>query len=105
VNSQEAAFSIGQLVQHRLFGYRGVIFDVDATFQLTDEWYEQMARSHPPKDSPWYHVLVHEGEHATYVAQRNLEADESGEPIDHPLVSRIFRELHDGRYELDRRVN
>ncbi len=105
MSSQEAAFSIGQLVQHRLFGYRGVIFDVDATFQLTDEWYEQVARSRPPKDSPWYHVLVLEGEHTTYVSQRNLEADESGQPIDHPLVSHIFRELRGGRYELDRRAN
>jgi heat shock protein HspQ len=105
VTSHEAAFSVGQVVQHRLFGYRGVIFDVDATFQLEDEWYEQMARSRPPKDRPWYHVLVHEGTHTTYVAQQNLEADESGEPIDHPLVSQIFREFRAGRYELDRSVN
>ncbi len=105
MTSHEAAFSIGQVVQHRLFGYRGVIFDVDATFQLDDEWYDQIARSRPPKDRPWYHVLVHEGAHTTYVAQRNLQAEESGEPIDHPLVSQIFREFRNGRYELDRSVN
>ncbi len=105
MTSHEAAFSIGQVVQHRLFGYRGVIFDVDATFQLDDEWYEQIARSRPPKDRPWYHVLVHEGAHTTYVAQRNLQADESGEPVDHPLVSQIFREFRNGHYELDRSVN
>ncbi len=99
----EAAFAVGQLVQHRLFGYRGVIFDVDATFQLTDEWYEQMARSRPPKDRPWYHVLVHEAGHTTYVAQRNLEADESAEPSEHPLVSQVFSEFGDGRYELARK--
>ena len=103
MSSSEAAFAVGQLVQHRLFGYRGVIFDVDATFQLTDEWYAQMARSRPPKDRPWYHVLVHEGEHTTYVAQRNLEADESAEPIEHPLVSQVFSEFRNGRYSLARK--
>ncbi len=101
----EAAFSVGQVVLHRLFRYRGVIFDVDATFQLDDEWYERMARSRPPVDRPWYHVLVHEGTHTTYVAQQNLLADESDEPIDHPLVSQIFREFRNGRYELDRSLN
>ena len=56
----EARFHVGQVVRHRKFGYRGVIFDLDATFGLTDEWYEQVARSRPPKDLPWYHVLVHD---------------------------------------------
>ncbi len=105
MSSDVAAFSVGQLVQHRLFGYRGVVYDVDATFQLSDEWYEQMARSRPPKDLPWYHVLVHTGTHMTYVAQRNLQADESSEPIDHPLVSQLFGELRDGCYEPGRKPN
>ncbi len=105
MSSEEAAFSVGQLVQHRLFGYRGVVYDVDASFQLTDEWYDQMARSRPPKDRPWYHVLVHTAAHTTYVAQRNLQADESNEPIDHPLVSQLFGELLGNRYEPGRKPN
>ena len=53
-----AKFFVGQIVHHKKFDYRGVVFDVDATFQGTDEWYELVARSRPPKHMPWYHVLV-----------------------------------------------
>ena len=105
MSTSEALFGPGQLVRHLRFGYRGVIVDVDATFQNTEEWYEQMARSRPPKDQPWYHVLVHDAEHSTYVAQRNPAADESGEPINHPLVSELFRGFHEGRYDARRSVN
>ena len=105
MSQQAAGFSVGQIVRHRLFGYRGVIFDVDATFQLTEEWYEQMARSRPPKDRPWYHVLVHDGDHTTYVAERNLQADETGEPIRHPLLHRFFDSLQSNRYVPNRSAN
>ena len=105
MSTGEAKFGLGQLVQHQLFGYRGVVVDVDASFQLTDEWYDQMARSRPPRDQPWYHVLVHDAEHSTYVAQRNLAADESGEPINHPLVPELFDGFHAGRYAAARRLN
>ncbi len=100
-----AQFSLGQLVQHRLFGYRGVVVDVDASFSLTDEWYEEMARSRPPKDRPWYHVLVHEGEHTTYVAERNLEPDPSGQPVVHPLLGQYFDAFRDGQYVRTAPVN
>ena len=93
-----AHFSPGQLVQHRMFHYRGVVVDVDATYQLGDDWYEQVARSRPPKNEPWYHVLVHGAVHSTYVAQRNLESDSSGEPIDHPQLGHFFANFRDGRY-------
>lgn len=93
-----ANFSIGDLIYHRMFKYRGVIIDVDPTFQLTDEWYEAVARSRPPKDKPWYHVLVHEASHATYVAERNLKSDESMDPIVHPLVTQFFTKFENGRY-------
>ncbi|MFP6609506.1 MAG: heat shock protein HspQ [Deltaproteobacteria bacterium] len=93
-----AQFSVGQLVHHRMFDYRGVIFDVDASFAGSDEWYEQVARSRPPKDSPWYHVLVDGATHSTYVAERNLEADDSGHPIRHPAIDAFFDELRDGVY-------
>lgn len=91
-------FSPGQLVRHRLFGYRGVVFDVDPEFQGTDAWYERMARSRPPRDKPWYHVLVHDAEHTTYVADRNLDPDDSAEPVRHPMLAEHFAEFRAGRY-------
>jgi len=58
MSEHEAKFQVGKIVHHKLFDYIGVVFDVDPTFQGTDEWYEHVARSRPPKDKPWYHVLV-----------------------------------------------
>ena len=98
-------FQIGALVHHRLFDYRGVVFDVDATFRGSDEWYETMARSRPPKDAPWYHVLVHDAAHTTYVAERNLEADPEPAPIAHPALDRFFTGFRDGRYVVTRTLN
>lgn len=95
-----ARFFVGQLVHHRTFDYRGVVFDVDATFQGTDEWYETVARSRPPKNQPWYHVLVDQATHVTYVAERNLEADNANTPIAHPLVTEIFDPFQGDRYPL-----
>ena len=91
-------FSIGQVVQHKLFNYRGVIIDVDPAFQGSESWYQEMAKSRPPKERPWYHVLPHRAAHQTYVAEQNLESDDTGEPIDHPLLGHVFREFRDGRY-------
>lgn len=105
MSSQRAQFGVGQLIRHKRFEYRGVIADVDATFQLTEEWYERMARSRPPKDQPWYHVLVHDSDHMTYVAERNLEDDPGGAPVRHPLVERFFAGFEDGRYTARRSVN
>lgn len=104
-SDDRARFAPGELVHHKRFDYRGAVVDVDATFQASDEWYEEVARSRPPKDEPWYHVLVHGATHMTYVAERNLEPDESGEPIEHPLVGRFFASFSDGRYEREGRVN
>ena len=98
MSASRARFRVGQLVHHKLFDYRGVIFDAEATFQGSDEWYETMARSRPPKDKPWYHVLVHDAEHTTYVAERNLEPDLTGEPINHPAIAHLFEGLQDGIY-------
>ena len=110
VNSPEtktaqAKFSVGDLVHHRLFNYRGVIVDVDPVFMLSDEWYEQVARSRPPKDQPWYRVLVHNSNDETYVAERNLTHDPSIEPIVHPLLDDFFTAFDDGRYVTGQRVN
>jgi heat shock protein HspQ len=101
----KARFSVGDLVQHQLFDYRGVIIDVDPCFMLPDEWYETMARSRPPKDKPWYRVLVHNAIHETYVAERNLAPDTSDKPIRHPLVNSCFSNFSDGHYSTTGRMN
>ena len=98
-------FAVGDLIHHRLFGYRGVIVDVDPKFQSTEEWYETVAKSRPPKDKPWYHVLVHGALHSTYVAERNLEPDESMDPIVHPLIRQVFTRFENGRYVRISRTN
>ncbi len=93
-----ARFDVGQTIEHRLFGYRGVVFDVDAGFSGSEEWYEQVARSRPPKDEPWYHVLPDGATHTTYVAEQNLDLDEQAGPIRHPLLDSLFKGRRDGRY-------
>jgi heat shock protein HspQ len=105
VEQERARFGVGELVEHRLFGYRGVVFDVDPVFSGSDEWYEQVARSRPPRDAPWYHVLPHGASHTTYVAERNLECDESPAPVSHPLVEELFDSFEAGRYLTRRSVN
>jgi heat shock protein HspQ len=95
----EAMWHIGQLVRHKLFDYRGVIYDVDPVFMLSDAWYEQVARSRPPKDEPWYRVLVDGSSQETYVAQRNLEADPLGAPIEHQQLSHYFSGFENGQYQ------
>ena len=76
-----------------VFGVRGI---AQSTFQLSEEWYDAVAKSRPPKDKPWYHVLVDGAQHTTYVAERNLERDGSGEPVEHPLLEELL-----GRFQGD----
>lgn len=105
MTTAHAKFCVGQIIHHNKFDYRGVIVDVDPTFQGSDEWYEQVARSRPPKDSPWYHVLVHNSNAQTYVAERHLERDVSDAPIEHPFVSVFFEGLRDGLYKSQKAAN
>ena len=98
-------YSIGDLVHHKLFDYRGVIVDIDPYFHLTDEWYDAVAKSRPPKNEPWYHVLVHEAVNSTYVAEQNLEPDPSGRKINHPMTGKLFTEFRNGRYISDEKIN
>jgi heat shock protein HspQ len=98
-------FSVGECVHHRRFDYRGVVFDIDATFQGSEEWYQTVARSRPPRDAPWYHVLPHGANHTTYVAERNLESDETHAPVEHPLLDQLFDRFENGRYHRDRGLN
>lgn len=96
-------FFVGQIVHHNRFEYRGVVVDVDASFEGSESWYEQVARSRPPKDQPWYRVLVDGGEHETYVAERHLEIDAELKPVSHPLIDDQFVAYEDGIYR--RRVH
>lgn len=91
-------FHAGQVVHHKVFGYRGVVVGFDETFQLSEEWYDQVATSRPPKDQPWYHVLVHEASHTTYVAERNLETCDQEEGVEHPLLGEYFDKFSNGFY-------
>lgn len=92
-------FFIGQIVYHDRFNYRGVVIDVDASFQGSDAWYEQVARSRPPKDQPWYRVLVDGGEHETYVAERHLAVAPDDGPVSHPGLAKLFSVYKDGVYQ------
>tara|TARA_R110002072_G_scaffold97390_3_gene214209 strand:+ start:4644 stop:4955 length:312 start_codon:yes stop_codon:yes gene_type:complete len=95
---QHAKYSLGQIIHHRKFGYRGVIFDIDAAFSGTDAWYDTVAKSKPSKDEPWYHVLVDNSQQTTYVAEKNIEVTASVLPINHPLISHYFKNFVDGHY-------
>ena len=105
MEDERAKFHVGQLVHHRLFGYRGVVFAAAPVFMGSDEWYEQVARSRPPRDQPWYHVLVDGTDGMTYVAERHLEPDETGDPIVNPLENACFESFRDGQYSIRRVVN
>ncbi len=94
----DTRFSVGQLIRHIRFGYRGVIFDVDPDFQGSNAWYEQVARSRPPKDQPWYHVLPDGSENTTYVAERNLDPEADPRPLEHPMLDELFMGFENGSY-------
>jgi heat shock protein HspQ len=105
VSSQEAKFGVGDVVHHLKFDYRGVIVDVDASFAGDDAWYDQMALSRPPREYPWYRVLVDGADHMTYVAERHLEADSRGGPVQHPQLAEFFTEFSEGRYQPKTQLN
>ena len=103
--NRTAKFGIGQIVRHRLFPFRGVIFDVDPTFNNTEEWWLSIpAEMRPRKDQPFYHLLA-ENEKTTYeayVSEQNLLPDETGKPVRHPDVKKFFSALKNGQYEARR---
>jgi heat shock protein HspQ len=98
-------FSAGQLVHHRKFDYVGVIVDVDERFAGTEDWYEEVAESRPPKDRPWYHLLVDGKRRQVYVAERHLEPVDDPEPIDHPWLKLFFDAFVEGTYVRTRPMN
>ena len=105
MHNYKAKFIIGQIIHHKLFNYTGVIFDIDPIFQSSDEWYEQVARSRPPKNKPWYHILVHEADHTTYVAEQNLSLAENPKVIQHPLINSLFTKFDGLQYHLKSKGN
>lgn len=94
----QAMYRIGQIIVHNRFHYRGVIFEIDPNFRLTQTWYEHVAKTRPPKDKPWYHVLVDNSVTTTYVAERNVSLAEDCSPLRHPLINRLFSGLENNRY-------
>jgi heat shock protein HspQ len=98
-----ARFDVGDVVQHRLLGFRGVIFDVDPVFANSDEWYESIpVELRPAKDQPFYHLMA-ENDDSTYVAyvsQQNLVSDGVSGPVEHPGIDSMFEGFVDGRYRL-----
>jgi len=101
--NRDAKFHIGQVVRHRFYPFRGVIFDVDPTFNNTEEWWLSIPEEvRPRKDQPYYHLLAEnaETEYVAYVSEQNLLLDDSGEPVRHPQVKELFGALQDGVYEL-----
>ncbi len=97
---RSAKFQIGQVVRHRLFEFRGVIFDVDPEFNNTEEWYNSIpAEARPAKDQPFYHLLAEneETEYVAYVSEQNLLVDDVCEPVRHPDVRNYFEKFDERR--------
>jgi heat shock protein HspQ len=96
-----AKFPIGAVVKHRLFPFRGVVFDIDPVFANTEEWYQAIpAEMRPRKDQPFYHLFAENAdtEYIAYVSEQNLLPDTSGEPVRHPQVAEIFEQDDKGSY-------
>ncbi len=102
---RDAKFQIGQVVRHRFYPFRGVVVDVDPTYNNTEEWWLSIPEEvRPRKDQPYYHLFAqNEITHYTaYVSEQNLLADESGDPVAHPDVRRVFGKFSNGFYALKR---
>jgi hemimethylated DNA binding domain len=103
MKTRSAKFGIGQVVRHRIYPFRGVVFDVDPSFDNTEEWWLAIPEGQrPAKDQPFYHLLAEndETEYIAYVSEQNLEPDFSQEPIRHPQVEEIFERTAEGRYRM-----
>ncbi|MEZ5695845.1 MAG: heat shock protein HspQ [Sphingomonadaceae bacterium] len=100
-----ARFGIGDVVRHRKYDFRGVVFDIDPVFANSEEWYESIPEAvRPKREQPYYHLLAENDESAyvAYVSQQNLMADPDGGPVDHPTVTELFEQFKDGRYRMRR---
>jgi heat shock protein HspQ len=102
METRTAKFAIGQVVKHRIYPFRGVIYDVDPTFANTEEWWRSIpAEVRPSKDQPFYHLYAEnaESQYIAYVSEQNLLPDESGEPVRHPQVDEVFVRTDNGGYQ------
>jgi len=96
-------YQLGQVVKHRIYPFRGIIFDIDPEFNNSDEWYDTIPESvRPVKNQPFYHLLAEneETEYIAYVSEQNLMPDETETPIRHPQVNEIFIRDDQGNYSL-----
>ena len=103
--ASHARFGIGDVVKHRLFDFRGVVFDIDPVFANSEDWYEAIPQDmRPRRDQPFYHLLAEneDSSYVAYVSQQNLLGDSEGGPIDHPSVDELFEDFAEGRYRLRR---
>ena len=103
MDARFAKFAIGQIVRHRIFPFRGVVFDVDPQFANTEEWWSSIPEDiRPRKDQPFYHLLAENDQNAyvAYVSEQNLLPDDSGEPVGHPHTALLFNGFSDGHYVL-----
>lgn len=108
MNTRLAKFAIGQIVRHRIFPFRGVIFDVDPLFNNTEEWWNSIPEAiRPRKDQPFYHLLAENDQntYVAYVSEQNLLPDDTGEPVGHPHTALIFDGFQDGHYNMRPRVS
>ena len=98
-----AKFGIGEVVKHRTYPFRGVIFDVDPVFNNTEEWWRSIpADVRPSKDQPYYHLYAEnaDSQYIAYVSEQNLLPDDSGEPVRHPQIGETLEKTADGRYRV-----
>ncbi|MEN5081836.1 heat shock protein HspQ [Bosea sp. TWI1241] len=105
MESRTAKFRIGQVVRHRIYPFRGVIFDVDPVFANSDEWWQAIPEDQrPSKDQPFYHLFAEneETEYVAYVSEQNLVDDEGGPPVRHPQAREFFRRDRKGKYRMDK---
>ena len=106
--ARTAKFRIGDVVRHRIYPFRGVVFDVDPVFNNTEEWLASIPEEiRPRKDQPFYHLLAEndDSSYVAYVSQQNLLEDSDGGPVDHPNVGELFEDFADGRYRLRRSLS
>ena len=99
--ARAAKYTIGQVVRHRIFPFRGVVFDIDPIFNNTEEWYQSIpADVRPSKDQPFYHLFAENAdtEYIAYVSEQNLLPDTTGEPVRHPQVAEVFEQDEKGSY-------
>ena len=96
-----ARFGVGDVVRHKMFDFRGVVFDIDPTFANSEEWYEAIPEDiRPERDQPYYHLFAESDDayYVAYVSQQNLLGDGTAGPVDHPQIADMFDDFVDGRY-------